>query len=62
LVRKGILTQQEDEKIQQELSENPAVLEQAQSPIKLAPWIKELKLSGDLRLRCQYDTAQLIGH
>jgi hypothetical protein len=33
-VRKGILTQKEDEKIQQE---HPAVLEQAQSPIKLAP-------------------------
>lgn len=59
LVRKGILTQKEAEKIQAEVSKNPAVSEQAQSPIKLAPWIKELKLSGDLRLRYQYDTAQL---
>ena len=62
LLRKGILTQKEDEKIQQEVLKNPAVSEQAQSPIKLAPWIKELKLSGDLRLGYQYDTAQLIGH
>ena len=53
LVRKGILTQKEDEKIQQEVLKNPAVLEQ--SPIKLAPWIKELKLGGDLQLRYQYD-------
>ena len=53
LVRKGILTQKEDEKIQQEVLKNPAVLEQNQ--IKLAPWIKELKLGGDLRLRYQYD-------
>ena len=53
LVRKGILTQKEDEKIQQEVLKNPAVLEQ--NPIKLAPWIKELKLGGDLRLRYQYD-------
>ena len=59
LVRKGILTQKEAEKIQEEVSKNPAVSEQAQSPIKLAPWIKELKLSGDLRLRYQYDEAQL---
>jgi polyhydroxyalkanoate synthesis regulator phasin len=59
LVRKGILSQKEAEKIQQEVSKNPAVSEQAQSPIKLAPWIKELKFSGDLRLRYQYDTAQL---
>jgi hypothetical protein len=53
LVRKGILTQKEDEKIQREVLKNPAVLEQ--SPIKLAPWIKELKLGGDLQLRYQYD-------
>jgi hypothetical protein len=53
LVRKGILTLKEDEKIQQEALKNPALLEE--SSIKLAPWIKELKLGGDLRLRYQYD-------
>ena len=53
LVRKGILTQKEDGKIQQEVLKNPAVLEQ--NLIRLAPWIKELKLGGDLRLRYQYD-------
>jgi polyhydroxyalkanoate synthesis regulator phasin len=62
LVRKGILTQKEDEKIQQEILKNPAVSKQAQSPIKLAAWIKELKLSGDLRLRYQSDRAQLLEH
>ena len=55
LVRKGILTQKEDQKIQQEVLKNPAVLEQVQNPIQLAPWIKELKLGGDVRLRYQYD-------
>jgi hypothetical protein len=28
------------------------------SPLKLAPWIKELKLSGDLLLRYQWDEVQ----
>ncbi len=59
LVKKGILSQKEAEKIEAEVSKNPAVQpEQIQSPIKLAPWIKELKLSGDLRLRWQGDQAQ----
>jgi polyhydroxyalkanoate synthesis regulator phasin len=59
LVKKGVLSQKEAEKIEAEVSKNPAVQpEQAQSPIKLAPWIKELKLSGDLRLRWQGDQAQ----
>jgi len=58
LVRKGVLTQKEAEKIQEEVAKNPAVSGAAQSPIKLAPWIKELKLSGDLRLRWQYDQSQ----
>jgi hypothetical protein len=58
LVRKGILTQKDAEKIESEVSKNPAVIPAPTSPLKLAPWIQELKLSGDLRLRYQYDQEQ----
>src|SRR6266478_4378971 len=58
LVRKGILTQKDAEKIASEVSKNPAVVPAPSSPLKLAPWIKELKLSGDLRLRYQWDEEQ----
>src|SRR5262249_16321414 len=58
LVRKGILTQKEADKIESELSKNPAAIPDPSSPLKLAPWIQELKLSGDLRLRYQYDQEQ----
>jgi hypothetical protein len=58
LIRKGILTQKDAEKIESELSKNPTVAPAPSSPLKLAPWIKELKLSGDLRLRWQYDDEQ----
>src|SRR5258705_13905849 len=58
LVRKGILTQKDAEKIETEVSKNPAVVPTPSSPLKLAPWIKELKLSGDLRLRYQWDEEQ----
>src|ERR1700736_6013329 len=58
LVRKGILTQKDAEKIESEVSKNPALLPVPSSPLKLAPWIKELKLSGDLRLRYQWDEEQ----
>jgi hypothetical protein len=34
------------------------VVPEPSSPLKLAPWIKELKLSGDLRLRYQWDEEQ----
>src|SRR5258708_20711377 len=58
LVRKGILTQKDADSIEAEVSKNPAVLPAPSSPLKLAPWIKELKLSGDLRLRYQWDEEQ----
>jgi hypothetical protein len=58
LVRKGILTQKDADKIENEVSKNPAVVPAPSSPLKLAPWIKELKLSGDLRLRYQWDEEQ----
>jgi hypothetical protein len=58
LVRKGILTQKDADKIESEVSKNPAVVTTPSSPLKLAPWIKELKLSGDLRLRYQWDEEQ----
>ena len=58
LVRKGILTQKDADTIESEVSKNPAVVTTPSSPLKLAPWIKELKLSGDLRLRYQWDEEQ----
>ncbi len=58
LIRKGILTQKDAEKIESEVSKNPAVVTTPSSPLKLAPWIQELKLSGDLRLRYQWDEEQ----
>ena len=58
LVRKGILTQKDAENIASEVSKNPALVPAPSSPLKLAPWIKELKLSGDLRLRYQWDEEQ----
>jgi hypothetical protein len=58
LVRKGILTQKDAEKIEAEVSKNPVAVAQPSSPLKLAPWIQELKLSGDLRLRYQFDEEQ----
>jgi Putative porin len=57
LVRKGILTQAEAEKLEAEYAKGAVVTIPA-SPITLSPWIKELKLSGDLRLRYQYDVEQ----
>ena len=58
LVRKGILSQKDADTIESEVSKNPAVVQPPSSPLKLAPWIQELKLSGDLRLRYQFDQEQ----
>jgi Putative porin len=58
LIRKGILTQKDAEEIESELSKNPIAAPTPSTALKLAPWIKELKLSGDLRLRYQYDDEQ----
>src|SRR5260221_7848490 len=56
--RRGMLTQKDAESIEAEVSKNPAVVPAPSSPLKLAPWIKELTLSGDLRLRYQWDEEQ----
>jgi hypothetical protein len=60
LVRKGILTDKEAQKIEEEVAKegvapSPAASE---SKIKLGDWVKELKLYGDIRLRYQYDDSQ----
>ena len=41
------------------MSKNPAVVPAPSSPLRLAPWIQELKLSGDLRLCYQWDEEQV---
>jgi hypothetical protein len=58
LVRKGILSQKDAEQIESEVSKNPSLLTPPSSPLKLAPWIKELKLGGNLLLRYQWDEEQ----
>jgi hypothetical protein len=58
LVRKGILSQKDAEQIENEVSKNPAVVTPPNGPLKLAPWIKELKLGGQLLLRYQWDEEQ----
>src|SRR5258705_8973207 len=58
LVRKGILSQKDADQIESELSKNPPVVTPPNSPLKLAPWIKELQLGGELLLRYQWDETQ----
>src|SRR5260221_12429269 len=58
LVRKGILSQKDAEQIESEVSKNPSLMTTPSSPLKLAPWIKELKLGGNLLLRYQWDEEQ----
>src|ERR1700751_1370343 len=58
LVRKGILSQKDAEQIESEVSKNPSLAIPPSSPLKLAPWIKELKLGGNLLLRYQWDEEQ----
>jgi putative porin len=58
LVRKGILSQKDAEQVESEISKNPSLVTPPSSPLKLAPWIKELKLDGQLLLRYQWDEEQ----
>jgi Putative porin len=58
LVRKGILSQKDAEQVESEVSKNPSSVAPPSSPLKLAPWIKELKLGGNLLLRYQWDEEQ----
>lgn len=53
LVRKKVLTTREAEEIREDLVEQSA--KSAASKIRLGSAVSELKLSGDLRLRYQYD-------
>ncbi len=57
LVRKGVLTEKEADKIEQEVAKEgvtPAVTT-SESKIKIGDWVKELKIYGDVRIRWQYD-------
>src|SRR5258708_37399876 len=58
LVRKGILSQKDADQIESEVSKNPSLVTPPSSQLKLAPWIKELKLGGNLLLRYQWDEEQ----
>jgi hypothetical protein len=53
LVRKGVLTNQEAEQIQAETIKESAGA--TAGKIQVGDWVKELKLSGDLRIRNQWD-------
>src|SRR4029077_10098322 len=56
LVRKGILTNKEAEQIQAEsVKQAPAV---SAGRIQVGDWVKEVRLSGDLRIRYQWDQRQ----
>jgi putative porin len=53
LVRKGILTEKEAENITADLARDAASSPTAK--IQIGDWVKELKLSGDIRIRNQWD-------
>jgi len=53
LVRKGVLTEKEAEEISAETAKEAVSTSAAK--IQIGDWIQELKLSGDLRLRNQWD-------
>src|SRR6476620_5226073 len=53
LVRKGILTNKEAEQIQAESIKETAGV--SAGKIQVGDWVKELRLSGDLRIRYQWD-------
>ena len=56
LVRKGILTNKEAEQIQAESIKETAGV--SAGKIQVGDWVKELRLSGDLRIRYQWDQRQ----
>lgn len=54
LVKKGILTKQEAEKLEAEVSKEPVAVAQPQglgANIKIGDWVQELALFGDMRFR-----------
>src|ERR1700721_571690 len=54
LVRKGVLTEKEATEISAETAQQ-VMDAQPQATIKVGDWVKELRLSGDLRIRNQWD-------
>jgi polyhydroxyalkanoate synthesis regulator phasin len=56
LVRKGILTKQEAEKLEAEVSKEPVSTNQngLENRIKIGDWVQELDLYGDMRFREYY--------
>ncbi len=61
LVRKGVLKDQEAEQIRTQLSRDYAANTPA-GKLNLSSSVKELKLSGDVRLRFQHDIQQVQGN
>jgi len=55
LVRKGILTEKEADKISEEVSKEMTEGGGFGSKIQIGDWVKALKLSADLRIRNQWD-------
>jgi hypothetical protein len=53
LVKKGILTKQEAEKLEVEVSKEPVAAPQGPN-IKIGDWVQELDLYGDMRFREYY--------
>src|SRR5215469_17722553 len=57
LVKKGILTKQEAEKLEAEVSKEPAPTQGGpQTKIKIGDWVQEIDLYGDMRFREYYQT------
>ncbi|HEY0794003.1 MAG TPA: hypothetical protein VGD78_23280 [Chthoniobacterales bacterium] len=58
LVRKGILSEKDAQSIEAEVQQQAVQAAPApESKLKLGDWVQELKVSGDLRLRNQWDQA-----
>src|ERR1700746_4127469 len=57
LVKKGILTQKEADKLEAEVSKEPAPTQGGlETKIKIGDWVQELDLYGDMRFREYYQT------
>ena len=54
LVKKGILTKQEAEKLEAEVSKEPVTTAPQGPVIKIGDWVQELDLYGDMRFREYY--------
>ncbi len=54
LVRKGVITETEAEQVQAQAEKETAKAVEANSKLKLPPFVKALELHGDLRMRSEY--------